>query len=184
MSALVRHIALVGFMAAGKTTIGRRVAAHLGVPFVDTDDAIVELFGPIPDLFAREGEAGFRAREFEAVRATLDRPPSVIALGGGAVTYAPTRALLAERATRVYLEVPVPALVARLRRSRTVRPLVGPNPSYERVRGLLDEREPIYRECEITVRGARRSKDRLAEEIAATIRAREELLRGEPTPTA
>jgi shikimate kinase len=156
-------------MAAGKTTIGRHLARELGVDFVDTDELIVARNGPVAGLFASAGEPGFRSAELEAVRTALERPPAVIALGGGAVTHAPTRALLAERTLRVYLDVSVDAIVARLRRSRTVRPLVGPNPSVERVRELLSEREPFYREADIIVSGPRRSKQTFAREIARRI---------------
>jgi shikimate kinase len=150
-------------MAAGKSTIGRELARELGVAFVDTDDLIVARNGPVAELFARAGEAGFRAAELEAVREALAQAPGVIALGGGAVTHAPTRALLAD------LDISVDTLVVRLRRSRTVRPLVGPNPSPERVRELLDAREPYYREAEIIVSGPRRSKRAFAREIAERV---------------
>jgi shikimate kinase len=156
-------------MAAGKTTIGRHLARELGLDFVDTDELIVERSGPVAGLFASVGEPGFREAEFEAVRAALAGPPAVIALGGGAVTHAPTRALLAERALRVYLDIPIEAILARLARSRTVRPLVGPSPSLERVRELLTEREPFYREADIVVSGPHRSKRTFAREIARRI---------------
>ena len=156
-------------MAAGKTTIGRHLARELGVPFVDTDETIVERHGPIPALFAERGETGFRAAELEAVREALSGPPCVIALGGGAVTHAPTRDLLRGRALRVYLQIPVEALVERLRRSRTIRPLVGEHPSVERVRELLDAREPVYLESDLVVSGPRRSKRAYAIEIAACL---------------
>ena len=99
----------------------------------------------------------------------LDGPPCVIALGGGAVTHAPTRDLLRGRALRVYLQIPVEALVERLRRSRTIRPLVGEHPSVERVRELLDAREPVYLESDLVVSGPRRSKRAYAIEIAACL---------------
>lgn len=157
-------------MAAGKTTVGRHLARELGLPFVDTDDLIVAREGPIPALFERAGEAGFRAAELAAVREALDGPLAVIALGGGAVTYAPTRDLLAARALRVYLDVPVETLVARLRRSRTLRPLVGREPTVERVRELLDAREPLYRQADLAVRNAHASKLAYARAIARAIR--------------
>ncbi len=152
------HVALVGFMGAGKSTIGRFVASEMGLPFVDTDDLIVARHGPIPALFERSGEAGFREAELGVVIEALAGPRSVIALGGGAVTHAPTRAALAERAVRVYLEIPPETILARLRRSRTIRPVVGREPTLERVRELLALREPLYRESEVVVRGPRRSK--------------------------
>ncbi len=170
---LERHVALVGFMAAGKTTIGRFVARELGLPFVDTDDLIVARHGPIPDLFERVGEAGFRDAELEAVREALAAPRSVIALGGGAVTHAPTRAVLAERALRVYLEISPETIVARLRRSRTVRPVVGHAPTLERVRELLALREPLYQASELVVHGPRRSKIAYARAIVERLRERD-----------
>jgi shikimate kinase len=156
-------------MAAGKTTIGRHLARELGLDFVDTDELIVARNGSVAGLFESVGELGFRAAELEAVRTALEGPPAVIALGGGAVTHAPTRALLAERALRVYLDIPIEAILARLARSRTVRPLVGPSPSPERVRELLNEREPFYREADIVVSGPHRSKRTFAREIARRI---------------
>ncbi len=159
-------------MAAGKTTVGRHLARELGIPFVDTDDLIVAREGSIPALFERVGEAGFRTAELAAVREALDGPIAVIALGGGAVTHAPTRALLAARAMRIYLDVPIETLVARLRRSRTVRPLVGREPTVERVRELLDAREPLYREADLAVRSAHTSKLAYARTIARAIRER------------
>jgi shikimate kinase/3-dehydroquinate synthase len=157
-------------MAAGKTTIGRHLARELGVPFVDTDDAIVARHGPIAELFRARGEAGFREAEFEAVRGVLDGPPCVIALGGGAVTHAPTRALLRDRALRVYLQIPVESLFERLQHSRTIRPVLGEQPTLERVRELLAPREPLYLESDIIVPGPHHSKRAFALAIAARLR--------------
>jgi len=158
-------------MGAGKTTIGRLVARELGVAFVDTDELIRARAGPVAALFARGGEACFREAEFDAVRAALAGSVSVLALGGGAVTHARTRALLAERALRVYIEVPVETLLARLRRSRTVRPVLGAETTAARIRELMVQREPLYRESEIIVHGPRRSKTALALEIAGRIQS-------------
>lgn len=166
------HVALLGFMAAGKSTIGKRVARVLGLRFVDTDALIVARHGPIHELFEREGEAGFREREFEVVRESLAGEPAVVALGGGAVTYAPTRALIAERALRVFIDVPVNELLARLQHSKTLRPMLGQTLDAERVRLLLRRRRPLYAESEIVVAGGRRSRGALALEIATLVQAR------------
>lgn len=158
-------------MAAGKTTVGRHLARELGLPFVDTDDLIVARSGPIADLFARGGEPEFRAAEYDAVQAALGGPLAVIALGGGAVTHPPTQALLARSALRVYLDIPAETLTARLRRSRTVRPLVGPAPTVERVRELLALREPAYRGADVIVCGPHPSKLAFARAIVEAMRA-------------
>lgn len=158
-------------MAAGKTTVGRHLARELGLPFIDTDELIVARVGPIAELFARCGEAGFRAAEYEAVGAALEGPRAVIALGGGAVTHAPTQALLAASALRVYLDIPPETLAARLRRSRTIRPLVGPEPTVERVRELLALREPAYRAADVIVGGPHPSKLAFARAIVAALEA-------------
>jgi shikimate kinase len=166
-----RHVALIGFMGAGKSSVGRRLAAELRVPFVDTDDAIVAVHGPIPALFERVAENGFREREREAVEAALAGPAAVLALGGGAVTHAPTRALLAERALRVFLDVPEDVLLARLRRGAASRPMLGGNASPERVRALFDVRLPLYREADIVVDCGRRTSSAIARHVAELVRA-------------
>ena len=142
LNALRRHLALVGFMGAGKTTFGRDAAVRLGRPFLDLDRAIEERAGKsIPDLFAERGESGFRALEEETVREALAASePSVISLGGGAVTSESTRALLGN-AFVVLLDVDVDAAWGRVRLSR--RPLARSEGEFRR---LYLEREPLYRE--------------------------------------
>jgi shikimate kinase len=147
-------VALIGLMGAGKSTIGRRLARELAMPFIDSDQLIVAAAKrSIGEIFAEEGEAGFRVREFAVLRDALCGSPAVVAVGGGAVTHPPTRELIATAAVRVYVHVEPRAAVARLRRTRTVRPLVGRRPTVERVRSLLEQREALYREAEITVSG-------------------------------
>ncbi len=158
-------------MAAGKTTIGRHLARELGLPFVDTDALIAARSGPIAELFAGGGEPRFREAEHDAVRAALAGPLAVLALGGGAVTHAPTQALLADGALRVYLDIPAETLTARLRRSRTVRPLVGATPTVARVRALLTAREPAYRAADVIVSGPHPSKLAFARAIVAELAA-------------
>ncbi|WP_233200961.1 shikimate kinase [Cryobacterium sp. M15] len=105
-------IVFIGPMAAGKTKIGRRVARGLDVPFIDTDKRIVERYGPIGEIFAREGEEYFRIIEREAVDWALGEP-AIVSLGGGAVLNADTQSDL-ENATVVYLSVTTAAVQARL----------------------------------------------------------------------
>jgi len=164
------HVALVGFMAAGKTTIGRYLARELGLPFIDTDALIVARHGPVAKIFTELGEATFRSYERDAIREALAGDRSVGALGGGSVTDQDTRRIVAARSYRVFLDVPAEVLAARVRRSPTLRPVVGRAPTTTRIRELLAVREPLYREAEYTVAGARRSKLALAREIAELIR--------------
>ncbi len=161
-------------MAAGKSTIGKRLARELGVPFVDTDAEIVALHGSIDALFAREGEAAFREYERCAIEAALSGEPKVVSLGGGAVTHPATRALLAERAVRVFVEVPPTTVAARVRRSTTVRPVLGTKPTLARIRELFAQREAYYREAEITVDG-RGSVGKIARTIVERLRGIEAL---------
>ncbi len=141
-SALNRHLVLVGFMGAGKTTLGREVAARLGRPFLDLDAAIEERAGKtIPQLFAERGELRFRELEAHAVRVALAAPePAVVALGGGAVTTPENREALAAALT-LLRDVDVDTAWLRVRNSK--RPLARDEARFRR---LYDERQPLYRE--------------------------------------
>jgi shikimate kinase len=173
-----RHVALIGFMGAGKSSVGRRLALEMGLPFVDTDEAIVAEHGPIPALFEQLGESGFRECEHIAVRAALEGPRAVIALGGGAVTHEPTRLLLNERTLRVFLDVPLEVIFARLRYSNVARPMLGKAPTEARMRTLFEARLPLYREADIVADCGRRTSSSVARHVAELLRA------NQPLPTA
>ncbi len=144
------HIALIGMMGSGKSSIGKALARRIGRRFVDTDDLVVAARGvSIQRIFAADGEGAFRGYEFQAVQDALDGEPAVVATGGGAVTHAPTRALLAERSIRIYLELSTPELCARLRRSRTPRPALRGPATAERVAAIIAGRQAWYRQAEI-----------------------------------
>jgi 3-dehydroquinate synthetase/shikimate kinase len=140
VGALGKHLALIGIMGAGKSTIGREVAERTARPFVDTDEEIERRHGPIPELFER-GEPEFRRIEEQVVAEALAGPPSVIALGGGAVLSELTRRRLAAHAFRVFLEVDVEAAWERVRESG--RPLARQEDDFHR---LYEERLPVYLE--------------------------------------
>lgn len=141
----VPPIALIGPMAAGKSSLGRKLSARIGRTFTDTDKLVVLEHGPIPQLFAEHGEAAFRHWEAEAVRRALV-PGAVVALGGGAVLDERTRALLAH-ATVVLVTVDEEAVQRRL--AGGGRPLLADGiASWRRIAA---EREPIYRELADTV---------------------------------
>ncbi len=142
LNALGRHLVLVGFMGAGKTTFGREAAGRLGREFLDLDRAIEERAGKaIPELFAERGEAEFRRLEEHAARVALSSPePLVLSLGGGAVASAETRARL-EQAFVVLVEIEVETAWERV--TRSTRPLARDEAEFRR---LYETREPLYRE--------------------------------------
>jgi shikimate kinase len=147
-----RHVALVGFMAAGKSTIGKKLARKLGCAFYDVDSVVVEHHGQISDIFSAQGETAFRRYEHDALEHLVNEsPPGVIALGGGAVTYDPTLELLKKRTYRVFIKVPLEQIVGRLRRSPRIRPLLGPTPALHRVKELYAQRAPKYAHADLTV---------------------------------
>lgn len=141
--ALDRHLALIGFMGAGKTSLGHRVADLIGRPFFDLDREIEKSTRrSIPDLFRREGEPGFRVLEAEETLRTLKRErPAVVALGGGAIETPAIRAALREHALSVLIDVEVDAAWDRV--ARSARPLASDREQfwelYERRKGLYDQ---------------------------------------------
>jgi len=161
-----RHVALVGFMAAGKSTIGRKLARRLGCAFFDTDTLIAHEHGTVASIFEHEGEAAFRGYE----RATLSDlfargETGVVALGGGAVTDPQTRALLEDRAHRIFLKVSPEQVFNRLQHSREVRPLLGRDATLERIRELYHARIPLYARADFTVHAERRSAHEILDDI-------------------
>jgi shikimate kinase len=158
-------LVLVGPMAAGKTSVGRKVARLLEVPFSDTDKRIAAVHGPIPQIFADPGEPYFRELERAAVAATV-ADGGVVSLGGGAVTDAATRALLTRHPV-VFLTVSPEAVSRRI--GGTGRPLLtGDDDPLERWRRIFDERRGWYEEvADLTVDTSRTPMRMLAERIAA-----------------
>jgi len=140
-----RNVFLIGPMGSGKTAVGRQVARLLDLPFIDSDHEIELRTGAdIPLIFEREGEAGFRKREREAIAALTARQGVVLATGGGAVLDADNRRLLAERGWVVYLETSVAQQAERAGRTRH-RPLLSTGDPRQRLEELMQIREPLYR---------------------------------------
>ncbi len=133
-------------MGAGKTAVGRRLARLLGLRFVDSDEAIVARTGvDIAYIFEREGEAGFRQRERDAIDALTREPGIVLATGGGAVLLPENRERLAARGAVVYLQASLSQQLARTRHG-THRPLLRTADPGTRLAELMAVREPLYRE--------------------------------------
>jgi shikimate kinase len=137
---------LIGPMGAGKTTVGRRIAAYLGLPFFDLDHEVEERSGAtITLIFEVEGEAGFRQREAELLSQFSARPGIVLSTGGGAVLLADNRRHLRERGYVVYLQTSIELQLKRLAHDRN-RPLLATSDRRQRLVQLATEREPLYRE--------------------------------------
>lgn len=155
---------LVGFMAAGKSTVGRALARRAGRPFVDTDALVAALARrSIPRVFAAEGEAGFRRREALAIARAARVPGAVVAVGGGAVTRPANVRLMRRRGVVVWLSA---AWVALSRRDGAAgRPL------WSRARTLFKERRPLYRAAaHLVVRSDRGAAEAVAARAAARLR--------------
>ena len=169
---LRRPLVLVGLMGAGKTSVGKRLAALLGTSFTDSDNEIVAAAGmSIPEIFASLGEPAFRDGERRVLLRLLAERVGVIATGGGAFVEPRTRAEIKARAVSVWLRADLDLLWDRVR-DRPGRPLLQtPNPRAT-LADLLDRRYPVYAEADITVdsrRGA--SHETMAREILAAVRA-------------
>ncbi|MBV8497812.1 MAG: shikimate kinase [Candidatus Eremiobacteraeota bacterium] len=159
-------MALVGFMGSGKSTVGRKLARRLGCAFVDTDALVVRDHGDVPTIFAREGEAAFRRYEQAAIRGALESTePVVIALGGGALTVAANRQLLAARAYRIFIRVSPEQVLARLRKAKESRPLLGQTPTLARIRALYDRRISQYESADYVVPADRLSGRQVLDDI-------------------
>jgi shikimate kinase len=135
---------LIGLPGSGKSTIGRRLAKAMGCSLIDTDAVIEERYGrTIAEIFAAEGESGFRRIEEQVIREALDNHDGILSLGGGAVTTAGVREALADH-TVVYLEISAAEGIRRTSGS-TVRPLLAGPDRAEKYRSLLADRVPLYR---------------------------------------
>jgi len=146
-----KTIVLVGLMGAGKSSIGRRLAQILGLPFIDADSEIEAAAGAsIEEIFARDGEAAFRAGERRVLARLLDNPTQVLATGGGAFMDGETRGLIRARAISIWLRADLDLLLARVGR-RNNRPLLKNGDPRVILARLMDERYPIYAEADIVV---------------------------------
>lgn len=160
-----RVIVLVGLMGAGKSTVGRRLAARLGLMFSDADNEIEEAAGmSIPDIFAIYGEAHFRDGERKVIDRLLRDGSIVLATGGGAYMDATTRANVKEAGISVWLKSDLETLMRRVRK-RSNRPLLQ-NPDPEgTMRRLMEQRYPVYAEADVTVESREGTHEQVVEAI-------------------
>jgi shikimate kinase len=169
MAELRRTIALVGMMGAGKSSIGRRLAARLKVSFRDADDEIELAAGcTIAEIFARYGESAFRDCERKVIDRLLGEPPHVLATGGGAFIDPQTRARMKDCAVSVWIKAPLDLLLARVQR-KDDRPLLKGGDPRTILEDLLEKREPIYAEADLTVESEAGPHDGTVERIMAAL---------------
>jgi shikimate kinase len=167
-----RTVVLVGMMGAGKSSIGRRLATRLSIPFVDADTEIEKAAGmTIPEIFAAHGEPYFRAGEARVIARLLDGGPQVLSTGGGAYMNPLTRDAVRARGISVWLRATLDVLTRRIKR-RGDRPLLQNVDQTETLRRLIEERYPIYAEADLTVESRDVPHDTIVDEIVAGLRGR------------
>jgi shikimate kinase len=144
-------IVLVGMMGAGKSSVGRRLAARLGIAFIDADGEIeARAAMTIPEYFERHGEQNFRSGEARVIANLLQQGPQVLATGGGAFMHPDTRAAIRRHGVSVWLKAEFEVLLRRVRR-RNDRPLLKTANPGETLRELMTLREPTYAKADVTI---------------------------------
>jgi shikimate kinase len=168
----MRSIVLVGMMGAGKSTIGRRLAARLRLPFLDADFEIEAAASmTIPEIFAAHGEPYFRDGEARVIARLLDNGPAVIATGGGAFMREETRNLVRAKAVSIWLKADADVIMKRVKR-RADRPLLQTEDPAATVSRLLEAREPVYQTADLTIWSRDVPHDRIVDECIDALRAR------------
>ena len=166
-----RPIVLVGMMGAGKTTVGRRLAARLGRHFVDSDEEVEKAAGmSIEDIFAAHGEADFRQGEVRVIARLLKDSDLVLGTGGGAFMHSETRSLIKECAVSVWIKADFELLFQRVQR-RSNRPLLKTANPRQTLMNLIDKRYPTYALADVTVVSKDVPQDQVAEEVIEALLA-------------
>jgi shikimate kinase len=166
-----RSIVLIGLMGAGKTTIGRRLAVHLNLPFSDADQEIETAAGcTVSEIFARHGEPAFRDGERKVIARLLDGERRVLATGGGAFMNAETRALIRERGLSIWLRADIDLLMERVGR-RQNRPLLKTGDPRAVMERLMAERHPVYAQADVVVDSTGAPHDHIVQDVIRAIKA-------------
>ncbi|MCC5992041.1 MAG: shikimate kinase [Rhodobacteraceae bacterium] len=177
---LHKTVVMVGMMGAGKTAVGREVARMLNVPFRDSDEEIVAAAQmSIPEIFERDGEEFFRAREAEVIARLMKGTPAILSVGGGAFLHEGTRALISELGASVWLKADLDLLWSRVRHKNT-RPLLRTADPRTTLAELLDRRSPHYAKADLVVEAnARYSIAEMAQAVLRELATRPDILEGE-----
>lgn len=168
---LPRPVALVGLMGVGKTTVGRRLADALAVPFRDADEEIEKAAGlSVADIFAAFGEAGFRDGEQKVISRLLDDAPHILATGGGAFVQATTHEIIKQKAITVWLKTDL-RVIARRVANRSHRPLLRDRDPMDVLREHETKRYPFYAKADITVDTGDQSHAKSVELVLTALQA-------------
>ena len=168
----VRSVVLVGMMGSGKSSIGRRLATRLAMPFVDADTEIEQAAGmTIPEIFEQHGEPYFRAGEARVIARLLDHGPQVLATGGGAFMNGDTRAVIRQKGVSIWLKAELDVLMKRIKR-RSDRPLLKSGDPAATLTALIAERYPVYAEADFTVLSRDVPHEAIVDEIIAALHQR------------
>lgn len=175
--ALKKTVVLVGMMGAGKTAVGRALAARLGAPFLDSDAEIEAAANmTIPEIFARDGEPFFRLKEAQVIARLLTGPPGVLSTGGGAYLRASNREIISREGVAVCLSAALDVLWNRVRH-RDTRPLLQTPDPRATLAELYRARAPIYAQADLTViSDGRSSIDQMVDKVLTALRSRPDVL--------
>ncbi len=166
-----RLVVLVGMMGAGKSTIGRRLAARLRLPFIDADTEIEAAAGmSIPEIFEVHGEPHFRDGEARVIARLLESGPAVLATGGGSFMREDTRRRIGDKAVSIWLKADVDIIMRRVRR-RADRPLLQTADPEATVTRLISEREPVYQYANLTIASREVPHDKIVDECVQALHA-------------
>jgi len=174
---LKKTVVLVGMMGAGKTAVGKALAARLSVPFLDSDGEIEKAANmTISEIFQRDGEAFFRARESEVIERLLDTQRGILSTGGGAFLSDKNRQMMSDKGVSVWLNADLSLLWSRVKGKNT-RPLLRTAHPYETLREIYEERAPIYAQADLNVAAdPGYSIDDMAAQVEAALMTRRDVL--------
>lgn len=160
-----RSLVLVGMMGAGKSSVGRKLALRLALPFVDADSEIEAAAGmTIPEIFEIRGEPEFRSGEARVIARLLDSGPQVLATGGGAYINPETRKLIAQKGISIWLKAEFDILMRRIKR-RSDRPLLRTADPESTLKRLIEERYPVYALADLTIESRDVSHEVIVDEV-------------------
>jgi shikimate kinase len=167
-----RSIVLVGMMGAGKSSVGRRLAARLAIPFIDADAKIEEAAQmTIAEIFEKYGEEDFRSAEARVIARLLEGGPQVLATGGGAFVDAGTRAAIRAQGLSFWLKADFDVLLRRVKR-RSDRPLLQSGDPAQTLTRLIAERYPVYAEADVTIHSRDVPHEKIVEELLRSLAGR------------